>query len=194
VQKEFPQRLAVIFDAEALLPERSPATLFPFLRGGIMVKKAPVVLSEALLAAFDTNDRINHYLIENLPAEAWRAEPPAGKGRDIASIIAHMHNVRGMWLKAAGGKVPEQLDRHKVTPTQARKALEESRAAIHDVLKSSLAADGHVKGFRPDVAGFVGYLIAHDAHHRGQITMLARQAGHPISQKAMFGMWEWGVR
>jgi hypothetical protein len=24
--------------------------------------------------------------------------------------------------------------------------------------------------------------------------MLARQAGHPILQKAMFGMWEWGVR
>jgi hypothetical protein len=38
------------------------------------------------------------------------------------------------------------------------------------------------------------YLIAHDAHHRGQITMLARQVGHPIPQKATFGMWEWGVR
>jgi hypothetical protein len=30
--------------------------------------------------------------------------------------------------------------------------------------------------------------------HREQIAMLARQADHPISQKAMFGMWEWGVR
>jgi uncharacterized damage-inducible protein DinB len=168
-----------------------------------MPQKAPVVvLADALLAAFDTNDRISHYLIENLAAESWRAEPPNGKGRDIASIVAHMHNVRVMWLKAAGGKpsperdakIPEQLDRLKVTPAQARKGLVESRAALHEVLKASLAADGRVKGFRPDVAGFVGYLIAHDAHHRGQITMLARQAGHPISQKAMFGMWEWGSR
>ncbi len=39
----------------------------------------PFVVTEALLAAFDTNDRINHYLIENLPEEAWRAEPPAGQ-------------------------------------------------------------------------------------------------------------------
>jgi uncharacterized damage-inducible protein DinB len=162
----------------------------------------PFVLVDALLDAFDTNDRINHYLIDNLPAESWRAEPPNGKGRDIASIVAHMHNVRVMWLKAAGGKpsperdqkIPEQLDRLKVTPAQARKGLAESRAALHEVLKTSLAGDGRVKGFRPDVAGFVGYLIAHDAHHRGQITMLARQAGHPISQKAMFGMWEWGSR
>ncbi|MGB8976266.1 MAG: DinB family protein [Terriglobales bacterium] len=167
-----------------------------------MPKNPPVILADALLGAFDTNDRINHYLIDNLPDEAWRAEPPDGKGRDIASIVAHMHNVRVMWLKAAGGKasperdakIPEQLDRHKVTPAQARKGLAESRAALHEVLRASLAADGHIKGFRPDVAGFVGYLIAHDAHHRWQVTMLARQAGHPISQKAMFGMWEWGSR
>ena len=153
---------------------------------------APIVLADALLTAFDTNDRVNHYLIENLPAEAWRAEPPQNKGREIAAIVAHMHNVRVMWLKAAGGKVPEQLDRHKVMPVQARKALETSRAALREVLQAAISTYGRVKDFRPDVAGFFGYLIAHDAHHRGQIAMLARQVDHPVSQKAMFGMWEWG--
>jgi len=161
-----------------------------------MAKKnvVPFVASDALLAAFDTNDRINQYLIENLPAEAWRAEPPDRKGRNIAAIVAHMHNVRGMWLKATGGKIVEKVNKETVTPAQAGKALEESRAALHEVLKKSVDSDGRVKGFRPDAAGFFGYLIAHDAHHRGQITMLARQAGYPISQKTMFGMWEWGVR
>ena len=148
------------------------------------------------LTSFDTNDRINRYMIENLPAEAWRAEPPQGKGRTIAAIVAHLHNVRVMWLKAAAkeSKIPEQLDRTSVTPAQATKALEQSRAALSAVLKSALESDGRVKGFRPDVAGFFGYLIAHDAHHRGQICMLARQVGHPLPQKAMFGMWEWGTR
>ena len=84
--------------------------------------------------------------------------------------------------------------RFTVTTAQAKKALDASRAALREVLESSLAGDGRVKGFRPDVAGFFAYLIAHDAHHRGQITMLARQAGHGIPQKATFGMWEWGVR
>ena len=106
---------------------------------------APFVLSEALLSAFDTNDRINQYLLENVPAEAWRAE-------------------------------------------------DASRIALREVLHAALESDGRIKGFRPDVAGFVGYLIAHDAHHRGQIAMLARQTGHALPQKAMFGMWEWGVR
>ncbi|MBZ5600241.1 MAG: DinB family protein [Acidobacteriia bacterium] len=163
------------------------------------MKKAAVaasLLPQSLLNAFDTNDRINQYLLENLPAEAWRAEPPEGKGRTIAAIAAHMHNVRVMWLKAAakGSKIPQQLDRSTVTPAQAAKGLEQSRAALSAVLKASLDGDGRVKGFRPDVAGFFGYLIAHDAHHRGQICMLARQVGHPLSQKAMFGMWEWGTR
>jgi uncharacterized damage-inducible protein DinB len=153
-------------------------------------------LSQALLTSFDTNDRINRYMIENLPSEAWRAEPPDKKGRTVAAIVAHLHNVRVMWLKAAtkGSKIPEQLDRSTVTPAQAMKALEQSRAALSAVLKSALESDGRVKGFRPDVAGFFGYLIAHDAHHRGQICMLARQVGHPLPQKAMFGMWEWGTR
>jgi uncharacterized damage-inducible protein DinB len=135
-------------------------------------------------------------MIENLPTGAWRAEPPEGKGRTVAAIVAHLHNVRVMWLKAAakGSKIPEQLDRASVTPAQATKALEKSRAALSAVLKAALESDCRVKGFRPDVAGFFGYLIAHDAHHRGQVCMLARQVGHPLPQKAMVGMWEWGTR
>ena len=162
-----------------------------------MVKASvPFLLPAALLDAYKTNDLINQYLLENLPEAAWGAEPPDGKGRTVAAIVAHMHNVRMMWLKAAakGSKIPDQLDRTSVTPTQAAKALELSEKALSAVLKSALESDGRVKGFRPDVAGFLGYLIAHDAHHRGQICMLARQVGHPLPQKAMFGMWEWGTR
>jgi len=150
----------------------------------------------ALLSAFNTNNRINQYLIDNLSPAAWKAKPPGGKGRTIAAIAAHMHNVRVMWLKAAakGSDIPAQLDRSSVTPTQALRALEQSRLALSVVISRALEGDGRIKGFRPDVAGFLGYLIAHDAHHRGQIAMLARQVGHPLPQKANFGLWEWGSR
>jgi len=100
-----------------------------------------------------------------------------------------------MWLKAVKAEeIPDQLDRTTVTRSEASRALENSRHALSVVISRALTGDGRIKGFRPDVAGFLGYLIAHDAHHRGQITMLARQLGHPLPQKAMFGMWEWGVR
>jgi uncharacterized damage-inducible protein DinB len=149
----------------------------------------------ALLNAFNTNNRINQYLIDNLPAAVWRAKPSGGKGRDVAAIVAHMHNVRVMWLKAAKAeKVPDQLNRMTVRPGQALQALEKSRLALSEVISQAFLGHGRVRGFRPDVVGFVAYLIAHDAHHRGQIAMLARQFGHPLPQKAMFGMWEWGSR
>lgn len=168
------------------MPQRSLASVTePFSRR----------LPQALLNALDTNHRISVYLIENLPGEAWRAKPTDGKGRTIAAIVAHMHNVRVMWLKAAKAEeIPEQLDRAAVTPTEAKRALESSQAALHSLCGRALETDGRIKGFRPDVGGFVGYLIAHEAHHRGQIAMLARQLGNPLPQKAMLGMWEWGSR
>jgi uncharacterized damage-inducible protein DinB len=155
----------------------------------------PFAPREALLRAFATNDRVNQYLLAHLAPEAWTAAPPGGKGRTVAAIVAHMHNVRVMWLKAAGAPtLPAQLDRQTGTIAEAADALAESRAALADLIAAALDGGGKVKGFSPDVVGFFGYLVAHDAHHRGQIAMLARQAGHPLPQKAMFGMWEWGSR
>lgn len=167
------------------------ASVLPIATETSFQQRIPV----ALLNTFNTNNRINQYLIDNLPPEAWKAKPPDGKGRTIAAIVAHMHNVRVMWLKAAKAEeIPAQLDRATVTPGQAMRGLESSRHALSLVISRALEGDGCIKGFRPDVAGFLGYLIAHDAHHRGQITMRARQMGHPLPQKAMFGMWEWGSR
>jgi uncharacterized damage-inducible protein DinB len=155
----------------------------------------PFVLADALVNAFATNNRMNIYLIENLPEEAWRAEPPEGKGRTVAAIAAHMHNVRCMWLKTAGtAEIPPGLERTKVTRKQAVQALNASWRALEATMRSSVNGDGRIKGFKPDVAGFFGYLVSHDAHHRGQMSMLARQARYPISQSVMFGMWEWGKR
>src|ERR1700680_716933 len=107
-----------------------------------------------------------------------------------------MHNVRVMWLRSAakGSKIPNQLDRAKFPAPQTMRAMEQSREALSVVLGRAIAPDGHVKGFRQDAIGFLAYLIAHDAHHRGQIAMLARQVGHPLPQKVMFGMWEWNSR
>jgi len=152
-------------------------------------------VNKALLLSYITNEKVNQFLLAGIAAEIWHAEPPTG-GRPIAAIVAHMHNVRVMWLKVAAkdSKIPAQLDRHTVTVAQAKKALKQSAAAVSLLLKKSLSAGGNISNFKPDVAGFFGYLIAHDAHHRGQVTMLARQLGHPVPQSTMFGMWEWNSR
>ena len=106
----------------------------------------------ALLVSFATNENINQFLLENLSADAWRAEPPNGKGRTIAGIVAHIHNVRVMWLKSGKGDViPEQLDRHMVTVEEARAGLEQSYQAVNAMIARALETDGRIRGFRPDV-------------------------------------------
>src|SRR4051812_31478710 len=100
---------------------------------------APFVAEDALIAAYATNNRINVYLIKNLPPEAWRAKLPGGKGRDVASIAAHMHNVRLMWLKASGAKtIPEKVDPAAMTVPDAVEALELSWKALEDTLRDAL--------------------------------------------------------
>lgn len=65
---------------------------------------------------------------------------------------------------------------------------------MRSLLSASLSAGGHVRDFKPDVVGFFSYAISHEAHHRGQICLLARQLGHPLPKEARFGMWEWAKR
>ena len=157
-----------------------------------MADKTAYDPAAALVDAFLANCAITRFVVESIHDDAWRAEPPGGKGRTIAAIVAHIHNVRRMWLKATGGAVPDELDRLKVTRQSALVALDASRDALADVVRNAATTDGRVKGFKPDVAGFLGYHVSHEAHHRGQIAMLARQVGHPLEQKQMFAMWEWG--
>ena len=159
-------------------------------------KTTPIALDKALVDAFAVNERINQFLLENLDEEAWRAEPPGGKGRTIAAIVAHIHNVRHMWLKvsAKGSEIPEKLDRWTVRLAQARPALAKSGEAMRRLLEASLSGGGRVKDFPPGVVAFFAYAISHDAHHRGQICQLARQAGFPLAIEVTSGMWDWTKR
>jgi uncharacterized damage-inducible protein DinB len=169
----------------------SPAAAAPRKRG-----KPPVDLGAALLHAFATHERVNQYLLEHLEPSIWASEAPVGKGRTIRAIVAHLHNVRHMWLVVSEPDLPAppKVDRHSLTLDEARAALAASGRAMLELVARALENGGRVRDFKPDVAGFVGYAISHEAHHRGQICMLARLLGSPLPQNVGFGMWEWRKR
>ncbi len=97
-------------------------------------------------------------------------------------------------VQAKARGIPPKLDRHRATAVEARAALSESADAIAAVLESAAGSDGRVPNYPPDAVAFLSAAVTHDAHHRGQIAMLARQLGHPLSPEAMLGMWEPGKR
>lgn len=154
-------------------------------------------MEEQLVETWSIHDRIHRYLLDAIPPEALGAVS-ASKGRTVGEQFAHLHNVRLMWLGPAAPELlaglrkiekGDALDKESLAA-----ALAASAAAIETLLRQSLASGGRIKGFKPHAAAFLGYLISHESHHRGQIVLTLKQAGHPLDKKTAFGLWEWGVR
>lgn len=156
-------------------------------------RKQPLDFGRALVEAFLTNQRINETLLDLLDPATWNTFPPSSPRRNIATSFAHIHNVRCMRLKmsAKGVAPPERLDRARVSPDAARRALAESAQAMADLIERSMAKGGHVPDFRPDVVALVSAAITHEAHHRGQICHWARELGAPITPEQQLKLWQW---
>jgi uncharacterized damage-inducible protein DinB len=103
-----------------------------------------------------------------------------------------------MWLKSAAPELLEGLEKLETKAdhdkAKLRAALEASGQAVASLLQKAIASGGKVKGFKPHATAFLGYLISHESHHRGQIGWTLKHSGHPLDQKTAFGLWEWGVR
>ena len=155
--------------------------------------KVSIQLGETAVRLFAANERMNQLLIEHLDPVAWTAKPP-GSARTIAAIFTHMHNVRAKWVRLTAPhlNVPAQLNRARCTSRQASAGLAESAARCAEMLAEALGGDGRIQQFRRDgwarpwPAGpdMLFYMLAHEAHHRGQVCMLAHQLGFPLPMDA----------
>jgi len=156
-----------------------------------------------LTAAWRTNNRVTIALVEQLPAPLWAAPVPGVPRRTFRTLAAHMHNARCMWLKTLGREhgipAPAGVDLRRVTRRQLVTALRRSGKGIEALLQLGIASGGNVppsKGYvwrnlSLDVAHVLTYFVAHEGHHRGQIVLAARQAGHRLPPALAAGLWQW---
>lgn len=165
-------------------------------------RKLPIENS-ALLRIYAINDAMNQLILSHLDPRSWRAEPPGpkGHGRALAAIFAHLHNSRLVWLRNSAPhlKCPAPLDPDRCTMKQAAAAHKQSAAQCLRMLTDALSdgANRRVSKFLrgswaptwPADATMFAYMFGHEAHHRGQILMLAHQLGYRLPDAVPYGIW-----
>lgn len=150
-----------------------------------------------VIAAWRTSNRATVYLIERYPEEIWSSGVPGAPRLTVGMIAAHIHNARCRWIKALGARhgvpVPALVDLRRVRPRRLARALSRSSEGIIRLIQLGAAKGGRVppatwQNFPTDLEHFLGYFVAHDAHHRGQLCMVARQLGRRLPKKVTAGI------
>ena len=163
-------------------------------------------LRNTILDSWRTNNRVTVFLIERVPPELWASTLPGAPRRSIRMIAGHLHNVRCRWIRALGEElgvaVPRSVDRHRVAPAALTSALERSGRGILRLLAVGCEHGGAIpaastytwRNLPLDVGHVLTYLVAHEAHHRGQIVLAARALGHRLPAEVTEGLWQWRRR
>jgi uncharacterized damage-inducible protein DinB len=159
----------------------------------------PLDVRQALIENLAANEAMNQIVLAQLDPAAWRAQPP-GSVRTIAAIFSHVQNIRRKWLRLSAPHlgVPRLLARSKCTQKEVKAALAASGKALQHMIAGSIRPDGTpLRTFQRDTWGqswpagiaMVHYIVGHEAHHRGQVCLLAHQLGFPL--KAAYRMYNW---
>jgi uncharacterized damage-inducible protein DinB len=165
--------------------------------------KGEVGSASRMIDAWRTNHRVTMYLIERLPAELWPMSIPGASRRTVRMVAVHLHNSRCRWIRQLGSKdgivAPPLVNLFRARPADLLRALPRSSEGIVRLIELAVARGGTVprttwQNFPTDLQHFLAYFVAHEAHHRGQLVLVARQLGYPLPADVKVGLWHWTKR
>lgn len=105
--------------------------------------------------------------------------------------FAHIHRVRILWLR----RQPElaegltEIDPQRLhDKAHLRANLAASAERVAQMLAGGLDQGGQLPFFEPHLAAFIGYLVAHECMHHGEIGMILGSAGKTLPLEVV---WNW---
>lgn len=151
-------------------------------------------LQSQLLATWRIHNQILLFLLTKIPKRGLNAVPTGSKGRDVVAQFAHIIRVRVGWLQyhRTGERVSGIRYNKKHPPSRAKLAadIRSSGRAIELFLKDSFTDRIRPRMFGRNTVRWIGYLVAHESHHRGQILLAVKQSGLRLPQQVTLdGMW-----
>ncbi|MCA0374188.1 MAG: DinB family protein [Gemmatimonadetes bacterium] len=130
--------------------------------------------------------------------DASLAQPMYPGGRTLGRLAWHITQTIPEMMNKTGLGV-EGVDEHAPAPASAAEIAAAYRAASASLVArlssqwtdATLTQEDDMYGMRWNRGTTLSILIVHQAHHRGQLTVLMRQAGLPVA--GMYGpaMEEW---
>lgn len=159
---------------------------------GLKKTVAETVRAYTLSDTWLLGNRVNLLLLDQLTDEQL-AVAPNPRARSIADQFGHLHNVRIMWLEPRAPAIAKSLrkiEKGAMDRGVLRESLDQSAKAIGEMIAAA-ENGGKLKSYKRGVVAFVGYALAHEAHHRGQIVLHLKHAGMRLDPMVGFGLWEW---
>ena len=151
-------------------------------------------MTSELIETWRMSNEANLFLLGKLPRGSLDASYGT-RTRKVGGQFAHVHSTRLRWLTHAAPALAQGVDKFEkgAEPTKAQltKALKASGKAVEAFLLECEEA-GKVKKWKGSPTTFLGYLVAHEAHHRGLVMVALRMAGHKLPQEVVYGQWQWG--
>ncbi|MBC7862086.1 MAG: hypothetical protein IAF38_03875 [Bacteroidia bacterium] len=152
-------------------------------------------LERQITQTWDINNRLMLFLLKELRGEDLAATLSTRAGRTVGMQLAHIIDVRINWLEICQKELLKGLT--KIEREQANKkellikGFEKTGKAFEKFIEHSITEHGKVKGFKNGLVPFLGYMLSHEAHHRGHILLTLKQCGIKTSDKLKWGMWDW---